>query len=218
MDSTMRLRPALALVLAASWLGCRGTVPEMYGPATMGFSAVLVKGRIILPEGETRYGAMWLNLESANEHYRIELRPGETTLHRIEPDIYRMHPTRNSFGFAQPDLRVKVAGRTYRVPFPRDILRKDPIEVKPTKVVALGVLEARLLPIQRGRAPRVEVRLDDSNEARRELIEEMIGRMMDSKATVEVRDSAVSWTRALEQALVLVQGEAEKRRTYKAPR
>lgn len=218
MAPNMRPRPVIAVLLAAAWLGCRGTAPDTYGPSTMGFSAVLIKGRIILPEGETRYGAMWFNLESGNERYRVPIKPGETTLHRIEPDVYRMHPTRNSFGFVQSDLRVQIAGRTYRVPFPRDILRKDPVEVKPTKVVALGVLEARLLPIQRGRAPRVELRLDDSNEARRELIEEMVGRMMDARAPNEVRDSAVSWTRALEQALVLVQGEAESRRTYTAPK
>ena len=218
MIANMTLKRLVLLAVAAGSLSCRGTAPELYGSAALGYSAMLVRARIIVPDGETRDGMMWLNLESATERYRVPIRASETALVRIEPDQYRVHPTRNSLGFVQSQLRVKIAGRTYHVPFPRDILRKDPIEVKPTKVVALGVLEARLLPIQRGRAQRVEVRLDDSNEARRHLIEDMIGRMMDANAALVVRDSAISWTRALEQALVLVQGEAERKPTYKTPR
>lgn len=209
---------ALPLVFAAALLGCRGTTPEVFAPAALGFGAILVRGRIVLPEGETRDGMMWMNFESAGDRYRLPIAPGETSLERIEPDVYRLHPTRNMLGFVQGNLRIRIAGRYYYVPFPRDILRKDPVEVRPTKVVALGVLEARLLPIQRGRAPRVEVRLDDSNEARRRLIEDMIAKMMDAKTSVEAREAAVSWTRALEQALVLVQGENERKRNYKAPR
>ncbi|MBI3298300.1 MAG: hypothetical protein HYZ75_09065 [Elusimicrobia bacterium] len=212
------MRRILPLILAASALSCRGTAPELYGPATLGYSAVLVRGRVIVPDGETRDAALWINLESPNERYRVRVRANETTLLRIEPDVYRLHPTRNPLGFVQANLHVKIAGRSYAVPFPRDILRKDPLEVKPTKVIALGVLEARLLPIKRGHEARVEVRLDDSNKARRHLIEDMIDRMMDAKASLEVRDAAVSWTRALEQALVLVQGEAERKATYKTPR
>lgn len=209
---------ALAVALAAALLGCRGTTPDVFAPAALGFGAILIRGRIVLPEGETRDGMMWLNLESDGDRYRMPIAAGETSLERIEPDIYRLHPTRNALGFVQANLKVRIAGRYYTVPFPRDILRKDPIELKPTKVVALGVLEARLLPIQRGRAPRVEVRLDDSNETRRRLIEDMIAKMMDARTSVEAREAAVSWTRALEQALVQVQGENERKRMYKAPR
>lgn len=212
------MKRLVILALAAGSLSCRGTAPELYGSAALGYSAMLVRARILVPDGETREGMIWLNLESATERYRIPIRAAETALVRIEPDLYRVHPTRNLLGFVQPQLRVKIAGHTYLVPFPRDILRKDPIEVKPTKVVALGVLEARLLPIQRGRAQRVEVRLDDSNEARRHLIEDLIARMMDAKAPLLMRDSAVSWTRALEQALVQVQGETEHKSTFKKPR
>lgn len=209
---------ALAVAIAAALFGCRGTTPDVFAPATLGFGAILIRGRIVLPEGETRDGMMWMNLESDGDRYRLPIPAGETSLERIEPDVYRLHPTRNALGFVQANLKVRIAGRYYTVPFPRDILRKDPIELKPTKVVALGVLEARLLPIQRGRAPRVEVRLDDSNETRRRLIEDMIAKMMDAKTSVEAREAAVSWTRALEQALVQVQGENERKRTYKAPR
>lgn len=209
---------ALAVALAAALLGCRGTTPDVFAPAALGFGAVLIRGRIVLPEGETRDGMMWMNLESDGDRYRMPILAGETSLERIEPDVYRLHPTRNALGFVQANLKVRIAGRHYYVPFPRDILRKDPVELKPTKVVALGILEARLLPIQRGRAPRVEVRLDDSNETRRRLIEDMIAKMMDAKSSVESREAAVSWTRALEQALVQVQGENERKRMYKAPR
>lgn len=209
---------ALPLVFAAALLGCRGTTPDVFAPAALGFGAILVRGRIVLPEGETRDGMMWMNFESAGETYRLPILPGETSLERVEPDVYRLHPTRNALGFVQANLRVRIAGRHYYVPFPRDILRKDPVEVRPTKVVALGVVEARLLPIMRGRAPRVEIRLDDSNETRRRLIEDMIAKMMDAKTSHEVREATVSWTRALEQALVLVQGENERKRSYKAPR
>lgn len=211
------MKRCLPVLLAAALLGCRGTAPDVFAPAALGFGAVLVRGRIVLPEGETRDGMMWINFESAGDRYRLPVKPGETSLERIEPDVYRLHPTRNALGFVQPQLRVRIAGRVYLVPFPRDILRKDPVEVRPTKVVALGVLEARLLPIQRGRAPRVEVRLDDSNATRRRLIEDMIAKMMDAKTSVEVREATVSWTRALEQALVLVQGENERKRSYKVP-
>ena len=209
---------ALAVAFAAALLGCRGTTPDVFAPAALGFGAVLIRGRIVLPEGETRDGMMWMNLESDGDRYRMPIAAGETSLERIEPDIYRLHPTRNALGFVQANLKVRIAGRHYYVPFPRDILRKDPVELKPTKVVALGILEARLLPIQRGRAPRVEVRLDDSNETRRRLIEDMIAKMMDARTSVEAREAAVSWTRALEQALVQVQGENERKRTYKVPR
>ncbi len=209
---------ALAVALAAAFLGCRGTTPDVFAPATLGFGAILIRGRIVLPEGETRDGMMWMNLESDGDRYRLPVPAGETSLERIEPDVYRLHPTRNALGFVQNNLKVRIAGRYYTVPFPRDILRKDPIELKPTKVVALGVLEARLLPIQRGRAPRVDVRLDDSNETRRRLIEDMIAKMMDAKTSIEAREAAVSWTRALEQALVQVQGETARKRMYKAPR
>ena len=209
---------ALVLAFAAALLGCRGTSPDVFAPAALGFGAVLVRGRIVLPEGETRDGMMWMNLESEGERYRLPIQPGDTTLERVEPDVYRLHPTRNALGFVQATLKVRIAGRFYYVPFPRDILRKDPLEVRPTKVVALGILEAHLLPIQRGRAPRVEMRLDDSNETRRRLIEDMIAKMMDAKASVEVREAAVSWTRAFEQALILVQGESERKRTFKAPK
>lgn len=208
----------LPIVFAAALLGCRGTTPDAFAPAALGYGAILIRGRIVLPEGETRDGMMWMNFESTGESYRLPILAGETSLKRVEPDVYRLHPTRNTLGFVQPNLRVRIAGRYYTVPFPRDILRKDPVEVRPTKVVALGVVEARLLPIQRGRAPRVDIRLDDSNETRRRLIEDMIAKMMDAKTSIEIREATVSWTRALEQALVLVQGENERKKSYKAPR
>ena len=67
----MRRAALLALVLAAG-PGCRGTAPELYGEAALGYSAVLVRGRLVLPEGESRDGMMWLNLESSGERYRMK--------------------------------------------------------------------------------------------------------------------------------------------------
>ncbi|MDE2293382.1 MAG: hypothetical protein KGL53_14975 [Elusimicrobia bacterium] len=213
------VRKLLAACCAAAALlaGCRGTAPDVFSSAALGYGAVVVRGRIILPEGETSDGMMWLNLESPNDRYRLKFIPGETTLARVEPDVYKLYPTRDALGMVQPLLTVRIAGRNFKVPFPRDILRKDPVEVRPTKVVALGVLEARLLPIERGRAPRIDVHLDDSNDARRHLLEDMISMMMDPKATSDERDSAVSWTRALEQALQQVQAEPAEHPTYKIP-
>jgi len=106
-------------------------------------------------------------------------------------------------------LSVMVERRLYRVPFPRDILRRDQIAIKPTKVVALGVLEARLIQKPGERKARVEVRLDDSVETRRQLVEEKISHMLNPRVARDLRENAVLWTRALDQALVHLQEEKD---------
>ncbi|MFH1723106.1 MAG: hypothetical protein ABII00_00645 [Elusimicrobiota bacterium] len=212
MRPVRRVLPVLFLLLAS---GCRGTAPAHYGDSRLGFGAVLVGARLLLPTGESGAGDMRINLESKAERYRLRLEPGETSLFRVEPDIYRLHPSRRLFGGIQRHLRVSIAGRTYRVPFPRDILRKEAVDVRPTKVVPIGVLEARLLPIRRGRSPKIELRLDDSLEARRRLIEHVIAMQMDPDTPPRIRDSSISWVRALEQALIRIQGEQEAKPSYK---
>ncbi|MFA5139794.1 MAG: hypothetical protein WC728_11240 [Elusimicrobiota bacterium] len=196
--------------------GCRGTLPERFGEARLGFGAVLIRGRFILPTGEDRRGWVTLNLESeTGERYRLRFQAGETSLLMVEPDFYRLHPARNPFGFVKNTLTVRLGRDAWRVPFPRDILRKAPLDVKPTRLVPIGVLEVRFLPIKKGEMGKIVIHLDDSVAARRGLVEEMVTKMMDSKAPIETRRSAISWVRALEQALVLIQGEHPTTPGYK---
>ncbi|MFA6029293.1 MAG: hypothetical protein WC969_05530 [Elusimicrobiota bacterium] len=209
---------ASAALFAASLFGlaaCRGTSPIRYAESSLGFSSVIVGCRVLAPSGETKDGAGSINLESEDERYALDLRPGRAQLLRIEPGVYRLGPTRNLFGTAQPQLRVVVQGRSYRVPFPRDILRLDELDVRPKRVVPLGVLEIQLLPYERGERPKVIVRFDASVATRRLLVEEVIGMMMDPKVPQDMRDSAISWARSLEQALLRVQGERERLPAYK---
>ena len=49
----------LPLVLSAA---CAGTRPARFGESKFGFSAVIVRGRILTPTGEIREGRMALNL------------------------------------------------------------------------------------------------------------------------------------------------------------
>lgn len=198
--------------------GCRGTRPQYFGKSSLGFGAILVSARIITPNGETNVGKMEMNFESDNERYRIKFRPGKTSLLRLEPDVYRLHPTRTPFGRVEARMRVQIDGRSYRVPFPRSVLRLRPIDVPPTKIVAIGVLEARLLPIARGKRPVIKIRLDDSIQARRGLIESIINKQMDPKTSVHIRDASITWVRALEQALTQLLGETGRKRRFKPAR
>lgn len=211
-------KTALLAVCLAALPGCRGSRPANYGEAQLGFGAILVGARIITPNGETNVGLMEMNFESENERYRVRFKPDETSLLRIEPDVYRLYPTRTPFGRVEARMRVRIDGRTYRVPFPRSVLRLRPFEVPPTKVLPIGILEARLLPIERGKRPIIQVRLDDSVPARRQLLESVIEKQMDSKTPPNIRDSTITWTRALEQALIRLQGEEESKRRYKPGR
>ncbi|MFH2204454.1 MAG: hypothetical protein ABIJ96_15160 [Elusimicrobiota bacterium] len=207
----LRLMPLAVLLLAS----CSGTHASRYGESKFGYAGVIVRGRILTPTGETDKGRLALNLESDSEKYRLAFEPGLTTILRIEPDRYRLHPTRDLFGFIEEELTVIIAGRKFRVPFPRDILRQAPLEAKPTRLVPIGILEVKLLPIMKGRSPKVVVRLDSSIQARRELVEDMIKKMMDPKTKLKTRDSTVSWSRALERALIDIQGEEESALSYK---
>ena len=209
-----RMRRLLPLTLMLL-ISCSGSRPVRYGDFKFGYAGVLVRGRILTPTGETENGRMALNLESSSEKYRLEFEPGMTTLLRIEPDHYRLHPTRNFFGLIQEDLTVVIAGRKFTVPFPRDIMRLTPVEAKPKRLIPLGILEAKLLPIKKGHQPKVIVRLDNGIAARREIVEDMIKKMMDPKSKLKTRDSTVTWSRALEKALIDIQGEEETALSYK---
>lgn len=212
------LQRLFLLFLIGALGACRGSRPEHYGSATLGFGAVLIGARIITPNGESNVGGMEMNFESDNEKYRLKFIPQETSLLKLEPDVYRLHPTRTPFGGVEARMRVNIDGRSYRVPFPRSVLRLRPIDVPPTKIVAIGILEARLLPIERGKRPIIQVRLDDSTAARRKLIESIIEKQMDPKSEPNIRESTITWTRALEQALIHLLREEEDKRRFKPGR
>jgi hypothetical protein len=196
---------------------CRGSAPLYYGESNLGFSAILLKARILLPSGETEDGRITMNLESedGDERYRVSFLPGKTSLLRVEPGLYRLYPPRDLFGFPQTQVKVRIQNHTYTVPFPREILRMESFSVKPAKAAPLGILEARLIPMGLKERGKVVLRFDHGVATRRALVEDVIGKMMDPKTPQDVRESAISWTRALEQALVKIQGEEERQPTFK---
>src|SRR5205814_997632 len=115
--------------------GCRGTVPALYDPPEAGIASVVIGCRMILPTGETPDGKLALNLEDQDggETYRLPIYPQRILLYQVEPGLYKVMPTRSIFGFHQTNLRVTIDGRTYKVPFPREILRLTNIPVKRKK-------------------------------------------------------------------------------------
>lgn len=207
----------LAGILFAS--ACRGTVPERNAPPEQAISAILIGSRTILPSGETRNGRIVVNFESEGgrqaEVYRLPLTGGENYLYLIEPGIYRIAPTRSMFGFYQPVMKIVIEDRTYSLPFPRDLLRQHSYEIKPGKITSMGVLEAKVMPALPGQKPTVRVRLDDSPQARRNVVQSAIRDMMDPRKSTEVRESALAWSRALQISLMDLLAEEEQRPLYK---
>lgn len=205
---------AAALGLAA----CSGTVPDRNAPPEQGISAVAIGARMILPSGETRNGSTAVNFEtdggSRAEVYRLPVQGGEDFLYLVEPGTYRLAPTRSVFGFYQPTMTVVIEGRKYRLPFPRDIQRLDAYTIKPSKILALGILEARVMPALPGRRPEIRVRLDDSVPARRKVVQDMIHEMMDPTRSLDTRESAISWSRALQNSLMDILSEEGHRPLY----
>jgi hypothetical protein len=207
---------AAALALAA----CRGSVPDKDAPPEQQISAIALGGRMILPTGETRRAYTFVNFESDGggrnaEVYRLPVAGGENSLFLVEPGTYRLAPTRSIFGFYQPTMKVVIEGRAYKLPFPRELLRLDPYNVKPTKIVTLGILEAKVFPALPGRPPEIRVRLDDSAAARRSVVQSIIREMMDPTRGLEARESAISWTRGLQNSLMEILAEEERRPMYK---
>lgn len=217
---TMR-RPLLAacvLALAA----CRGSVPERNAPPEQAISAILIGCKTILPSGETRNGRIVANFESEGgrqaEVYRLPLKGGENYLYLIEPGTYRLAPTRSIFGFYQPTMKVVIEGRAYILPFPRDLLRQHAYEIKPGKITAMGSLEATVMPALPGQKPTIRVRLDDSTQARRDVVQNTIRDMMDPRKPSEVRESSIAWSRALQNSLMELLAEEQSRQLYKPAR
>ena len=205
----------LTLVLAA---GCRGTVPNLNSPPEQGIASVLIGCRMTLPTGDTPSGRVALNLEGegGGETYRLPVRPGQTLLYQVEPGFYKLTPTRSLFGFHQAQLKVVVAGHSYKVPFPREILRKAVLDVKPTKIVPIGIIDVTLTGRMPGRPASVKVTLDDSVQARRDLVQREVHLMMDVNAPADDRSAALAWTRGLEQALSELLTEADRRPSFRS--
>jgi hypothetical protein len=214
------MKNTLALIAAALALaGCAGTTPAANSMPGQGMSAVIVAGRFILPTGETRSGSMVLNFEGEGgrqaEIYRLNLLPGEASLYQVEPGVYHINPTRNLFGYHRPGVKVQIEGRVYEAPFPKELLRKSSIEVKSKKIVALGVVEARVSSALPGQQPSLRVRIDDSVNARRQLVSQVIHNMMDPNVPAQTRESAIAWSRALESSLMDLLSESERAPLYK---
>jgi len=211
-------RPLLAAAVLAL-AACRGTAPERNAPPEQSISAILIHCKTILPTGETRNGRVTINFESEGgrqaEVYRLPLTSGENYLFLVEPGIYRIAPTRSVFGFYQPTMKVVIEGRAYSLPFPRDLLRQHSYEIKPGKITSMGTLEAKVMPALPGQKPTIRVRLDDSTQARRNSVQSAIRDMMDPRKSLEVRESALAWSRALQNSLMEMLAEDEQRRTYK---
>lgn len=213
------MKSMLPLLFAFGVAACQGTVPERNGPPEQAIAAILLGTRFSLPTGETRGGKTVLNFESEGgrqaEVYRLPVGGGENFLYLIEPGVYRVMPTRSLFGFHQNTMKAVIEGRSYRIPFPRELLRLPAYEVKPSRILPLGILEYKLQPALPGQPSRISVRLDDSVEARRKIVQETIRDMMDPRRSSDVRESAIAWTRSLQNSLLELLAEEERRPTYK---
>jgi hypothetical protein len=208
----MKLAALAAVLLLA---GCRGSIPDREEPPEHGIAAILIGARMQTPNGEARDGYAVVGFETKKnlgqdaEVYRLPVRPGDALLYRVEPGIYGLAPTRSLFGSPEPGMNVRVEDRVYRVPFPRDLMRPT-YEALPRKVLVIGVLETRIFPALPGRAPEVRVRLDDSADTRRDLVQHLIRDMMDPRVPPDQRNSAVSWFHPLQASLLKILAEQQQ--------
>lgn len=219
MGYPLAMKPLLAALLAAALTGCNGTVPPRDEPPEQAMAAVLVGARFILPTGETRGGRTVFNFEGEGgrmaEVYRLPVRGGENFLYRVEPGTYRVSPSRSWLGFHHKRMTAVIEGRRYRVPFPRELLRLPPYKVRPSRILPLGILEFKVLPALPGQKSRIAVRLDDSVGARRRIVQEVVRDMMDPRRSSSVRENAIAWARPLQNSLLELLAEEEKRPSYK---
>ncbi|MDD5629886.1 MAG: hypothetical protein PHU21_12525, partial [Elusimicrobia bacterium] len=143
-----RLSAPLVCAAALAGAACSGSAPLRRGLPEQGIAAIILGARFTTPAGETNSGRFCFNLEGEGgrvaEVYRIPVEAHKTVLYQVEPDFYRLSVTRNLLGFPQPTLKVSILGRTYRMPFPREVLRKPPLNVRGKKVFPVGVFEVQL--------------------------------------------------------------------------
>jgi hypothetical protein len=215
------MKSSLPILFAALGLAaCTGTVPERNGSPYAGVSAMLIGCKVILPSGETRNAQTEIGIESGDgeraQVYRLPLSSGESYLYVVEPGSYHLAPPLGFFGGHLPYMTAVIEGRTYRVPFPRELMRLSASRVKPGKATAIGTVELRVSAALPGKLPEVRVRLDDSVAARRAVVQNLIHDMLDPTKSAEARDSAVSWNQALQGMLMSILAEEERRPLYKA--
>jgi len=207
-----RLFCLFSLVILA---GCQGSIPPSRGDGRLGYGAVLVQGRCTTPAGETRRARIALNLESDEHRYILPFTPGTTSLFVVPAGTYRLMPLRGPFGVTEKTLQVIIENRVLRVPFPRDVLRKDPLEVGPDNIVPIGILLVEAERDPGDRRVKVNVKLDDGRDARRRLVQDKISSMLDPRVPAAQREEAVNWTKALDHALVAVEADPDVRAPYK---
>ena len=200
----MRPAPLLVCLLAAA--ACRGTIPERNAAPSQASAALLIGCKMILPSGETRSGELSINFDAVGESgakaYRLPLKAGETYLYAIEPGVYRLKPTRSPLGLSRADMTVLINGRTYHLPFPRDIRRRHAYDIRPGHIVSMGIVEVAVMPAPPEQAPMIHVRFDDAVPVRRALVQSVIHDMMDPLRPIEVRDNLVAWSQALQNSLL----------------
>ena len=83
-------------------------------------------------------------------------------------------------------------------------------------LVSIGVFEVLLQQPLPGQPPMVKVTLDDSLASRRRIVQDIIHEMMDPAVAAEKRDSAVAWSRALQNTLMELFAESERAPLYKS--
>ncbi|MBI4679405.1 MAG: hypothetical protein HY748_17660 [Elusimicrobia bacterium] len=199
--------------------GCRGSSPIFDEGPENRFAAVVMGTRIILPTGETNAGGIAINLEGEGGRranlYRLEVPAGRALLYPVEPGVYRLTPTRSVFGWHQAQMRIVADDFAYKAPFPSQIMRKGAIDLRPKKVVSLGIIEARFVSDPVKKEAKIVVRIDDSVAARRDAVQQIVRDMASASTPADERDRDFAWSGSLEDHLVTLQAEIERRPLYK---
>ncbi|MFA6317160.1 MAG: hypothetical protein WC943_07060 [Elusimicrobiota bacterium] len=218
MRGTLRLLAAAALG-AAGVTGCRGSSPVFEEGPEHRYAAVVLGSRVILPTGETNTGGVTLNLEGEGgreaARYRLEVPAGRAMIYPVEPGVYRLTPARSALGWHQAQMRIVADDFAYRAPFPSQIMRKAAMDLRPKKVISLGIIEVRFVSDPLRKEAKIVVRLDDSVAARRDAVQQIIRDMASGATPSEERDRDFAWSGSLEDSLIGLQAEIEQRPLYK---
>jgi hypothetical protein len=213
---------AIGLLACAGILasGCRAGTPVFDEGPEHRYAAVVIGSRIVLPTGETNTGGLMLDLEGEGgreaNSYRLEIPAGRSMLYPVEPGIYRLTPTRSIFGWHQSQMRITADDFVYKTPFPPQIMRKSAIDLRPKKVISLGIIEARFVADPVKKEARIVVRIDESVAARREAVQQIIHDMASAETPAEERDRDFAWAGSLEDCLIGLQAENEQKPLFKS--
>ncbi len=213
----MRHSYFLAIVTLIFLLGCQGSVPANQSDPGAGGSAVLLRGRFLLPSGEINDGSVAINLESDQASYQLTTLPKQTQFYAVKPGSYRIAPVRNILGNAQDELVIDFNHESYRVPFPHEWLDHAPIIVQPGSIASIGILEARLSPAGSSGESQMTIRWFDDVQSRRELVQDMIRVAVDPKVSPDTSHNATNWSMALDRALIELQQSNDSAPSQKTP-